>query len=98
MPHFLVDVHEITHTCPADPEPHAIDTRRRIVAATYTGPCLSPVPVRVAGREVPVACGRRLRRDEQCDNCRPVIEIRNRTSTHIGHTGPMPERVRGGGK
>lgn len=29
-----VDEHRYTHTCPADPEPHVIDTIRTIVGRT----------------------------------------------------------------
>ncbi len=28
MPRHIVEVHTFTHTCPADPQPHAVDTWR----------------------------------------------------------------------
>jgi hypothetical protein len=52
----------------------------QVLDRTPGGPCLAPVnlPITVKGGEtrlVPVACGRRLRPDEQCENCRVEIEV-----------------------
>jgi len=84
MTTYIVDVHEITHTCPAFDEPHAIDTRRRVVEVIPSGPCTSPRPVRCGTAVRVIECGRRVPFDQQCENCRSVIVIRHHTTHHIG--------------
>ena len=47
---FIVEVFHLIHTCPANPEPHPVDTRRRIVHVTPSRPCLNAVTVRSVRR------------------------------------------------
>ncbi len=94
MTHVVVDVHELTHTCPASADPHPIDIRHTIVQATPQGPCRTPVTVRCGTTTTTVSCGRRRPVARQCPACRPTIEIRHRTSHHLGPADPTPATTR----
>ena len=83
-----VDIHQYTHTCPADPEPHAIDIRRRIVATLDGGPCRNPITVRSGDTVAVIACGRHEPHDRQCPACQVTVIERSITTTHLGHHGP----------
>ncbi|RZU50814.1 hypothetical protein EV385_2600 [Krasilnikovia cinnamomea] len=74
----IVDVHDRTHTCPADPTPHPIDSTRRLVDTVPGGPCRQPI----TGTAVP--CGRRRPADQQCDACRTTVTVRHHTRDHLG--------------
>jgi hypothetical protein len=87
MPIYLIDVHERTHTCPANPESHVVDTRRTIVSVTPTGECLSPITL-PAGAVV--ACGELLPDDKRCAHCTVTIEVRNTTREHLGDATDRP--------
>ncbi|MEU4694337.1 hypothetical protein [Actinoplanes sp. NPDC023714] len=85
-----VAIHQVTHICPANPEPHVVDTRRVIVALIPGGPCRQPINVRLNDVTVPVACGRRLPTDRQCPACKViVIQDRDVIITHLGYEGPQ---------
>jgi hypothetical protein len=87
--HVHVDVHQVTHTCPADPQPHPIDTRRTIVAAIDGGPCRNPITVRSGDTVAQIPCRRHEPHDRQCPACRTVVIERSITTTHLGHQGPQ---------
>jgi hypothetical protein len=80
----VVDVHDYTHTCPGDPVPHIVDSRRTVVEYIPSGPCLHPVAVRSGARVVDLPCGRVLPVERQCAACRPVVTVRTVTTTHLG--------------
>jgi len=85
---YVVDVCHYTHTCPADPEPHTVDTRQTIVSTVDGGPCRQPQHL---ASGVVVDCRRRLPTDRQCPACRPVIVVRSVT---VVDWGPEPTPVR----
>ncbi|MFF5082489.1 hypothetical protein ACFY36_36050 [Actinoplanes sp. NPDC000266] len=89
-----VDIHRITHTCPADPQPHVVDTRRSIVAVIPGGPCRQPITVRLNNMTVKVACGRRLPAERQCAACRITVIERHLTTEYRRDT--CPQRPRNG--
>ena len=41
-----VDVVQLLHTCPAEPEPHPYDIRRSVIDVIDGGPCRNPVIIR----------------------------------------------------
>lgn len=84
-----VAIQQIMHTCPASPEPHAIDTRRVIVGLVLGGPCRQPIAVRVNNTAVLVACGRRLPRDRRCPACRITVIERDIVTIDLGYQGPQ---------
>jgi len=84
MSRTTVDVYEYTHTCPGDRTPHVVDTRRTVVERTESEPCLAPVEVCYGGERVSVRCGRVRSIISQCDACRPVVVVRNRTRLSLG--------------
>jgi hypothetical protein len=94
MTAYQVDVHHVTHTCPANQEPHPYDTRRIIVAVAPGGPCRFPVTIRSGDTTTVIACGRHMPRERQCPACRITVIEHAVTVTHIGaHTPasqPMP--------
>ncbi|MEV4278678.1 hypothetical protein [Actinoplanes xinjiangensis] len=84
MATYVIDVHEVTHTCPSFDEPHAIDTRRRVVEVIPSGPCLAPRRVRCGSAVLKIPCSRRVPSDRQCENCRTDIVIRHHTTHYVG--------------
>lgn len=89
MTYVHIDVHHLTHTCPADPEPHPYDTRRTVVATVPGGPCRHPATVRSGDTVALVACHRARPRPEQCPACLVTIVERSVTFTYMGHVGPQ---------
>jgi hypothetical protein len=86
---YLVDVHVLTHTCPADPEPHPVRTSRTVVHVTPGGPCRTPVTLHCHdATTIQLSCGRREPRERQCDACRTIIIERTVTVEH----DPTPVR------
>jgi hypothetical protein len=84
-----VDVHHVTHTCPADPESHPYDTRRTIVAIAPGGPCRRPVTIRSGDTTAVIDCGRHVSREQRCPAC-PITVIEHAvTFTFTGHHGPQ---------
>jgi hypothetical protein len=90
MTAYQVDVHHLTHTCPANQEPHPYDTRRTIVAVVPGGPCRRPVTLRSGNTTTVIACGRRLPRDQRCPACQITVLEHAVTVTHIGADTPAP--------
>jgi hypothetical protein len=84
MPHYVVDVHHETHTCPNGGAAHIVDTRRTLVSTEPGGPCTRPVPITCGDRTVTVACGRAVPAAQQCPACRVSITVRHTTTTHVG--------------
>ncbi len=93
MTFVQVDVHHLTHTCPADPQPHPYDTRRTIVAVVPGGACQHPVTVHSGDATTVIACGRHMPRQQQCPACRITVIEHAVTFTHTGHHGPQPSRT-----
>jgi len=80
---YLVDVHVVTHTCPADPQPHPAHTSRTIVHVTPGGSCRTPVTLHHHdGTTTQLPCGRREPHDRQCPACRTVVIERRITVEH----------------
>jgi hypothetical protein len=90
---YAIEVFHLTHTCPANPEPHPVDTRRRIVHVTPSRPCLTPVTVRSGDAAATIPCGRHEPSDRQCGNCRPIIRVLKVTSRDLGYQGPAPTQL-----
>jgi hypothetical protein len=89
MTAYLVDVHHLTHTCPADAAPHPYDTRRTIVATAPGGTCRNLITVRSGDTTAVIACGRHVPREQRCPACRITVIERAVTFTHTGHHGPQ---------
>jgi hypothetical protein len=90
---YLVDVHHLTHTCPADPGPHPYDTRRTIVAIAPGGSCRRPVTVRSGNTTAVIACARHVPREQRCPACRTTVIEHQVTFTFMGHHGPQHPRI-----
>jgi hypothetical protein len=92
VPHYVIDIHSYTHTCPGSGR-HVFDTRRTIVATEPGGRCTRPVTITLAGRSVVVSCARAVPAPQHCPACRVTITIRHRHTTHLGpvasHTQPI---------
>ena len=89
MTYIDVAIRQLTHTCPANPEPHVVDTRRVIVGLVLGGPCRQPIRVRLNNTTILVACGRRLPRDRQCPACRITVVQRDIITIDLGYQGPQ---------
>ena len=89
MTFIHVDIHQFTHTCPGNPEPHPVDIRRTIVAVLDGGPCRQPITVHSGGATAVIACGRHESADRQCPACRVTVIERSITTTNLGHHGPQ---------
>ena len=90
-----IDVHHVTHTCPANPdEAHPYDTRRTLVAIAPGGSCRTPVTVRSGDTTAVIACGRHLPREQQCPACRITVIEHTVTFTPTGH-GPQHPTING---
>jgi hypothetical protein len=84
---YAVEVHHLIHTCPGNPEPHAVATWRRIIHTTPGRPCLTPITL---ANGVTIPCGRHEPSDRQCANCRTIITVLKVTSRDLGYQGPAP--------
>ena len=87
---YAIHVHEVTHTCPGDPEPHPFDIRRRVIHTTPGGPCRTPVTVHVGATIAVVPCGLRYPAHRQCGACRVIVTVLQTTAEHHG---PAPHHV-----
>ncbi|MEH1011724.1 hypothetical protein V6U90_01150 [Micromonospora sp. CPCC 206060] len=79
---YLVDIEHVTHTCPAQPDPHPYDTRRTVIDVTPGGPCRTPVTIRCGNTTVQIPCHRHEPAERQCGACRTIVierTITNRT-------------------
>ncbi|HEY0699067.1 MAG TPA: hypothetical protein VGD43_14805 [Micromonospora sp.] len=77
----IVDIEQVLHTCPAEPEPHPYTERRTIVAVIPGGPCRNPVTVRSGQTSRVIACHRREPTERQCPACRVIVTERTITRT-----------------
>ncbi|GAA2475846.1 hypothetical protein [Winogradskya humida] len=84
-----VDIHHLTHSCPANAEPHPYDTRRSVVAVVDGGTCRRPVTIRSGTTASTIACGRHEPRERQCPNCLITVIEHVVTFTFTGHHGPQ---------
>ncbi len=81
---YLVHIDQDTHTCPADPQPHVVYSRRHILAIVDGGPCQTPVTFRCGDTTATVACGRREPAERQCLACRVIVTEQSITTRHLG--------------
>ena len=78
---YLVDVHHVMHTCPAEAEPPPYATRHTIVAITPARACITPVTIRIGDTTATIACGQHEPHHRQCPNCRNIVTYRNITTS-----------------
>jgi len=83
---YAITVHQRTHTCPGDVDPHPVDTLQQVVHVTPGGPCRTPAVIRLNGTTTTVACGRRYPHHRQCPACRITVVTLQATTEHLGHT------------
>jgi hypothetical protein len=81
-----IDLCHVTHTCPADEQPHPIDIRRRVYHVTPGGPCRNPSTIRSGSTTAVIPCGRHEPTERQCAACRTVVIERTITTRHTGRT------------
>jgi hypothetical protein len=84
VPRHIVEVHTLTHTCPADPEPHVTDTWRALLETIITGPCTQPQTIHNGSIARLVDCGTILPAYRHCDGCRVEVEVKTALTTHLG--------------
>jgi hypothetical protein len=84
---YAVAIVRLTHTCPADPQPHPFDTRRTIVHVTPGGACRQPVTIRCGDIVAVIACGRHRPADQQCGACKTIVVEHTITAQFRGHHG-----------
>jgi hypothetical protein len=85
---YLVAIVQHTHTCPADPHPHVVHTRRHLLHTIPGGACRTPVTIRCGTTTATIACGRHLPADRQCGACRTIVVEDSITTRHLGYQGP----------
>ncbi|MET8350913.1 hypothetical protein [Micromonospora sp. NPDC005206] len=69
----VVDIEQVTHTCPAYVEAHPYDTRRTVLHVIPGGPCRTPVTIRCGETTATIACHRHEPTDRQCGACRIIV-------------------------
>ncbi|WBB65759.1 hypothetical protein [Micromonospora sp. WMMD812] len=69
----VVDIEQVTHTCPAFPDAHPVDTRRTVIHVIPGGPCRTPVTIRCGTVTATIACHRHEPADRQCGACRLIV-------------------------
>ena len=79
---YLVDVEQVIHTCPGEPEPHPYDTRRVLVDVIPGGPCRAPVTIRCGEQTALIPCHRHEPAKRQCGACRVIVTERTITNHH----------------
>jgi hypothetical protein len=79
----LVTITQVTHTCPAQPEPHPYDIRRTLTHVIPGGPCRAPVTIRCGDVTTEIACHRHEPANRQCGACRVIV-----TEQSITTVGP----------
>ena len=84
-----IDILHLTHTCPANPEPHIYGTYRVVVAIAPGGPCRNPVTVRSGDTTAVIDCRRHLPREQRCPTCQDIVLEHRVTITFTGHHGPQ---------
>jgi hypothetical protein len=81
----IVDIEQTTHTCPADPEPHVVNTRRTVVHVIAGGPCRTPVTIHCGTTMATIPCGRHEPADRQCGACRTIVTEHTITTHYLDH-------------
>ncbi|MCZ7472757.1 hypothetical protein [Micromonospora sp. WMMC273] len=83
-----VDVVQLLHTCPAEPEPHPYDIRRTVIDVIDGGPCRNPVTIRCGDIVTQIPCRRHEPTKRQCGACRIIVIERTITNLHpVGVAG-----------
>jgi hypothetical protein len=82
---YAIAEHHLVHTCPANPQPHAVDIQRGIIHAAPGRPCQQPVTIRIGNTTAVIPCGRHETSARQCGACRPLITIVQVTMTDLGY-------------
>ncbi|PWU43205.1 hypothetical protein DLJ46_32700 [Micromonospora globispora] len=77
---YLVDIEQVTHTCPAHEEAHPFDIRRTVVDVIPGGPCRATVTVRCGGQTALIPCHRHEPAKRQCGACRVIVTERTITT------------------
>ncbi|MEV1145192.1 hypothetical protein [Micromonospora sp. NPDC049799] len=76
----IVDIVQVLHTCPAEPEPHPYDIRRAVVDVIPGGPCRAPVTIRCGNTLIQIPCHRHEPAKRQCGACRVIVTERTITT------------------
>ncbi len=79
----IVDIEQVLHTCPAEPEPHPFDIRRTVVDVIPGGPCRTPVTIRCGQVTTTIPCRRHEPAKRQCGACRVIVTERTITTRHL---------------
>ncbi|SCE73532.1 hypothetical protein [Micromonospora chokoriensis] len=79
----VVDIEQVTHTCPAFAEAHPYDTRRTVIDVIPGGECRTPVTVRCGDTTATIACHRHEPADRQCGACRIIVTQHTITTWHL---------------
>jgi hypothetical protein len=69
----VVDIEQVTHACPGEPDPHPYDIRRTVVHVIPGGPCRTPVTIRCGQVTTTIPCHRHEPADRQCGACRIIV-------------------------
>jgi hypothetical protein len=97
VPRHIVEIHAMTHTCPANPEPHAVDTWQALIETIPTGPCQDPRKVHLDDGSVAlVDCATVLPPDRCCLACTVTIEVQAEFTTHLGPEPVSTTRAQSG--
>ncbi|MGS2613644.1 hypothetical protein ACVCAH_03795 [Micromonospora sp. LZ34] len=81
---YLVDIEQVTHTCPAHDGPHPFDIRRTLVDVIPGGPCRAPVTIRCGNTTTQIPCHRHEPAKRQCGACRVIVTERTITTRTLG--------------
>ncbi|MFI6065296.1 hypothetical protein ACIA47_08500 [Micromonospora sp. NPDC051227] len=79
----LVDIEQVTHTCPAFPDAHPFDIRRTLVDVIPGGPCRAPVTIRCGDTTALIPCRRHEPVKRQCGACRVIVTEHTITTRHL---------------
>jgi hypothetical protein len=71
---YLVDVVDVVwHVCPANPDPHVVNSRQIVMAVTPGGACRNPITIRCGDTTAVIDCGRHEPDERQCAACRTQV-------------------------
>ncbi|MET8118826.1 hypothetical protein [Micromonospora sp. NPDC005291] len=79
----VVDIEQVTHTCPAFTQAHPYDTRRTVIHVIPGGACRTPVTIRCGETTATIACHRHEPADRQCGACRIIVTQHTITTRHL---------------
>ncbi|MGV9213200.1 hypothetical protein ACTFTM_15195 [Micromonospora sp. RB23] len=83
----LVDIEQVTHTCPAHPDAHPFDTRRTLIDVIPGGPCRTPVTIHCGDTTALIPCRRHEPAKRQCGACRVIVTERTITTRYLDEVG-----------